>query len=86
MQLLNKLSEILHKFFSLIIFFIKIVVLKAASDSKPLFKFQIHQQRSSRVQMVFKISVPENLANFRGKHLFFSLILIKLQTLGLQLY
>ena len=43
MQLLNNLSEILHKFVSL--FFLKVIVLKAAS-SKPFSNFKHTQQRS----------------------------------------
>ena len=43
MQLLNNLSEILHKFVSL--FFFKVIVLKAAS-SNPFSNFKHTQQRS----------------------------------------
>ena len=42
--------------------------------------------RSSRSQMFFKIGVLKNFAIFTGRHLFWSLFLIKLQALGLQLY
>ena len=45
MQLLNKLSEILHKFARSLFF--KIVVLKAVSYSKPFSNFKHLQQRSS---------------------------------------
>ena len=37
--------------------------------------------RSSRSQMFFKIGVLKNFANFTGKHLCWSLFLIKLQAL-----
>ena len=35
--------------------------------------------RSSHLQILFKISVLKNFANFTGKHLYWSLFLIKLQ-------
>ena len=38
--------------------------------------------RSSRLQMFFKISVLKNFANFTGKHLRWSIFLIKLQALA----
>ena len=41
--------------------------------------------RSSRTQMFFKTGVIGNFAIFTGKHLWWSLFLIKLQALGLQL-
>ena len=41
--------------------------------------------RSSRSQMLFEIDVLKNFSNFTGKHLCWSLFLIKLQA-GLQLY
>ena len=85
MQLLNKLSEILHKFVSLVFF--KIVVLKATSDSKPISNFNHLQQRSflrrSRLQMFFKIGVPKNFANFTGKPQCWSLFYKVVQALGL---
>ena len=61
MQLLNKLSEILHKFVISIFFFFKIVIFKAASDSKPILILNhLHQSsffRKSCSQMLFKIGV-----------------------------
>ena len=36
--------------------------------------------RSSLPQVFFKIDVLKNLANFKGKHLCWSIFLIKLQT------
>ena len=38
------------------------------------------KSRSSRSQIFFKIGVPKNVANFTGKHLCWSLFLIKLKT------
>ena len=70
LQLLNKISEILHKFVILICFSKK-VVLKAAPDSKPISNFNKLHQRSffkCRLQMFFKIVVPKNFANLTGKH------------------
>ena len=70
MQPLNKLPEILHKFV-IIIFFFKIVVLKAASDSNPISSFNhLHQRsflRKSRSQMFFKIGVSKNFGKSRRK-------------------
>ena len=70
--------------FVILIFFFKIVVLKAASDSKPISNFShLHQRsffRKSRSQMFLKIVVPKNLT---GKHQCWSLFLIKFQALGL---
>ena len=90
MQLSNKLFEILHKFVSFIFFFFKIVVLKAASYSRPISNFKYLQQRSffksSCSQIFFKIGIPKNFANFTGKPLCWSLFLINSQALGLQLY
>ena len=40
------------------------------------------EDRSSRSQMFFKMSVLENFAHFTGKHLWRSLFLIKLQALS----
>ena len=38
------------------------------------------ESRSSRSQMFFKIGLLQNFSNFTGKHLGWSLFLIKLQT------
>ena len=49
----------------------------------------MHNSRSSRSHMFFQVGVLKNFANFTGKHLFWSLFLIKLQPFrpsGLQLY
>ena len=77
----------LHKFVILIFFFFKIVVLKAACDSKPVSNFShLHQRsffRKSRSQMFLKIVVPKNFANLTGKHQCWSLFLIKFQALVL---
>ena len=76
MQLLNKLSEILHKFV-IFIFFFKIVVLQAASDSKPISSFNhLHQRsflRKSHSQTFFKIGVPFPVpaSDFLGNSLIF---------------
>ena len=50
------------------------------NDSKQRNQAKI---RSSRSKMFFKISVLENFAIFTGKHLCWSLFLIKLQALGI---
>ena len=67
MQLVNKLSKVLHKFVSLI-FFPKYTVLKAASYSKPISNFKHLQQksffRSSCSQMFLKMVVAQNFAKF----------------------
>ena len=87
MQLLNKLSEIVHKFVISIFFFFKIVILTAAFGSRPTSNFNhLHQRsffRKSPTQMFFKICVSKNFANLTGKHPRWSLFLIKLQALGL---
>ena len=44
--------------------------------------FRARSCRSSRSQMFFRIDVQKNFANFTGKHLCWSLCLIKLQTLA----
>ena len=71
MQLLNKLSEILHKFVISIFFFFRIVILTAASDSKPISNFNhLHQRsflRKSRSQMFFKIGVSKNFGKSHRK-------------------
>ena len=76
----------LHKFV-ILIFFFKIVVLKAACDSKPVSNFShLHQRsfsRKSRSQMFLKIVFPKNFANLTGKHQCWSLFLINFQALGL---
>ena len=81
MQLLNKLPETLHKFFSLLCF--QKVVLKAASDSKPFLNLNHLQQRSflrrSRLQMFFKIGVY--ISQISQDNATESLFLIKLQAL-----
>ena len=70
MQLLNKLSEILHKLFHFFFFF-RIVILTAASDSKPISNFNhLHQRsflRKSRSQMFFKIGVSKNFGKSHRK-------------------
>ena len=80
-QLLNELFEIVHKFVNLIFF---------QNRCRPLSNFKHLKQRgffrSSRSQIFFKISVPKNFANFTGKRLCWSVFLIHLQALGLQLY
>ena len=45
---------------------------------------KISHYRSSRAQIFFKIGVLKTFANFTGKHMCWSLFLIKLQ--GLQAY
>ena len=49
--------------------------------SARLFRNQFLQGRSSRSQMFFKIVALKNFANFTVKHLCWSLVLMKLQTL-----
>ena len=89
MQLLNKLSEILLKCISLIVFqnscfksgyFLQQTNFKF--QTPPTEDFFMH----SRSQVFFKIGVPKNFEKFSGKHLCWCLFLIKLQALGLQLY
>ena len=71
MQLLNKLSEILHKFVISISFFFRIVILTTASDSKPISNFNhLHQRsflRKSRSHMFFKIGVSKNFGKSHRK-------------------
>ena len=46
-----------------------------------VFLLQMSTSRRNRLQMFFKISVLKSFANFTGKHLCWSLFLIKLQAL-----
>ena len=60
--------------------FIYISTLHARSENKLTKSFSDPLKcRSSRSQMFFKIGALKNFANFKGKHLCWSLFLIKLQ-------
>ena len=60
---------------------IRVLILPAFLKDKILGKFPVlSRSRTSRSQIFFKIGVLKNFAIFIGKHLCWSLFLIKLQT------
>ena len=54
------------------------------SEEGVMIKFcELRKGRSSGSQMFFKIDALKYFTNFKGKHLFWSLVLIKLQAFKL---
>ena len=49
-------------------------------------KLNVALARSSRLQIIFKLGVVNDFANFTGKRLRWSIFLIKIQGSALQLY